>query len=98
MSGGYFDYCQFKMDAPIEKLTDMLQSPYDTLDADAEVIHNVSILLHNLTLSRECLHILDKFLCADIGREEFLEGFKNQMEIKTPITQTNITGADNVGS
>lgn len=93
MSGGYFDYCQFKMDEPIEKLEFMLRAQHDNLDV--EVIKNVRFALGLMIYSRECLDLVDRFMSDDTGREQFLEDFKILRE--KCVNMTNDT-TDNGGN
>ena len=71
MSGGYFDYNQFYIDAIIERLNEI---------DDIKVKDEIDDLLLILIKTRIRLHRLDWYLSGDTGYKGYVERLKEELK------------------
>ncbi len=80
MSGGYFDYVQYRIEYEvIEKLEELINSKDLQLlhKIDDVILKEIKNLQTNLKNSLKRITELDKFLESDNGKDEYLENIKN---------------------
>jgi len=71
MSGGYFDYEQFKVQNLYDEVKDIDLDDETWLEVDDKVREDISRLKLILNEAYTRLEILDLYLCSDIGLETY---------------------------
>lgn len=89
MSGGYFDYTQFKIQDAEAKLEERLlvaSNPdlnwdinFD-VDEPPEVIEKYFLALEYLRKARKALHLVDLNISGDTSSDRFLERWKTEVD------------------
>ncbi len=83
MSGGYFDYIQFRMNDAAEQLKRVIERR--TYDADGEypipvdILADFTIGLHHLTLAKTYLQRIDWLLSGDDGENSFRKRLEEEL-------------------
>jgi hypothetical protein len=82
MSGGYFNYVQYRFDEPIEEMEEVVQEAITTNEQgySNETINNLKDTLTLLKLSKTHLHRVDWFLSGDDGEESFCRRLDEELE------------------
>lgn len=77
MSGGYFDYIQYRLvqlEDEVENLLD--HETVSGMEISDEVRDSILVLLPKLSEVQKRIHLLDYYLESDIGLETYLERLK----------------------
>jgi len=77
MSGGYFDYIQYRFDEPIEMLEDYLKTNESGFNEKTLLCFQNTIAY--LKMSKIYLHRTDWLLSGDDGEETYHERLKEEM-------------------
>jgi hypothetical protein len=77
MSGGYFDYIQYRFDEPIEMLEDYLKTNESGFNEKTLLCFQNTIAY--LKMSKIYLHRADWLLSGDDGEETYHERLKEEM-------------------
>jgi hypothetical protein len=82
MSGGYFDYIQYRFDEPIEQMEEVVQEAITTNEQgySDETISNLKDTLTLLKLSKIHLQRTDWLLSGDDGEESFCRRLDEELE------------------
>ncbi len=78
MSGGYFDYVQYRFDEPIEQMEEVLKN--NEHGFTKETVDVFIDTLQLLKLAKVCLHRVDWLLSGDDGEGTFHERLKEDIE------------------
>lgn len=76
MSGGYWDYIQYKLDNIIEEIYEDMESDYVK---ECGVQRELELTVHYLNLSRIYLHRLDWLISSDDSNETFSKRLKSDL-------------------
>lgn len=76
MSGGHWDYVQYRLDNLIEEINEDMESDYVK---ECGVQRELELTVHYLNLSRIYLNRLDWLISGDDGDETFNERLKSDL-------------------
>lgn len=90
MSGGFFDYVQFRLDEPIEDISKILINNEKKTEEDKipkEVIEELKKGIKNLEISKIYLQRIDWLLSGDDNENDFLERLKEELNQLNQLNQ-----------
>jgi hypothetical protein len=79
MSGGYFDYTQFRIQDAETKLEEFLVKADFHEDEPPEVIEKYVLALGHLKKARTALHLVDLNISGDTSSDRFLERWETEV-------------------
>ena len=90
MSGGYFEYNQYKLEVMAEEIESLIENnnkihvnTYGDFmappDLDSEIIEKFKETAYNLRRTREMVQRIDWLLCADDSEKSFKEGWEKEI-------------------
>ena len=79
MSGGFFEYQQYRIEEIAEAIKECIQKPED-YSLSEEVVDKMKIAVMHLEYSYVYVSAFDRLVCGDGGTESFLERLKNDLQ------------------
>jgi hypothetical protein len=80
MSGGYFDYDQYRLTSMADSLELVIDNPNEYQNFSPATVEEFRYALHHLRLSYICINAIDYLLSGDHNEESFHRSLKEKLD------------------